>query len=56
MSAVRFAQDVVTRKMLDSIKEMMARYVSEDEFLNEHITTEIFQEILAWIYTSHEKT
>jgi hypothetical protein len=22
----------------------------------EHITTEIYQEILAWIYTSHEKT
>ena len=55
MSAVRFAQNVVTRKMLDSIKDMLARFVFEDEFLNGHITTEIYQEILAWIYTSHEK-
>ena len=55
LSAVRFAQDVVTRKMLANIKEMLARYVTVDEFVNVHITTEINQEILAWIYTSHEK-
>jgi len=41
--------------MLDSIKDMLARFVFEDEFLNGHITTEIYQEILAWIYASHEK-